>query len=261
MTNLFEDGLQSGDATQFGAVTNDPDIIELFPRLGFSWVLIDQMFTANDWGRTENLLRSAKASGVAGMVRVMSNPWIGGRDRRIAVEVSRAIGVGAEYVQVSAGCMEELEDCVRLSEDWHQKPIHLHPFDSPEDWNDQPASLPTVIPQLESAVLLREIEKVVELPGIRFVQFAMTDSSRDLAGTRSPDWELPELWNIVGRAVESGKARGVTIGANISYAYNSDELARRVAQLRDVGVKVIMLQTTSFLFQVVVGEMMKSLGS
>jgi lactam utilization protein B len=77
----------------------------------------------------------------------------------------------------------------------------------------------------------------------------MTDASRVLTGSHRPDWYNPKLWDYVDRAVELGKEHGVVVGANTSYAYDLDELGRRVEILAEHGVRMIMAQGAPFIFQ------------
>lgn len=86
-----------------GMRINDPERVELCAHLGFDWFMLDQMFTANDWSRTQDLIRTGEAAGLTPVVRVHSNPWLG-YDHSIAVNVSRAHGIGAQFIMVSNSC-------------------------------------------------------------------------------------------------------------------------------------------------------------
>src|SRR5690348_6925421 len=46
-----------------GLAAGSSDLIELCAFIGFRWVMIDQMFSANDWARTEELIRTSEAAG------------------------------------------------------------------------------------------------------------------------------------------------------------------------------------------------------
>jgi hypothetical protein len=64
---------------------------------------------------------------------------------------------------------------------------------------------------------------------------------------------------LLDRAVAKADAAGKVIGANISYAYEMEELHRRTVRLVEHGVRMIMLQGSGFLFQVAVGSFMNNL--
>src|ERR1700750_810276 len=95
LLNKIEQG-----GTAIGIRINSADMIDLCGHLGFDWFVIDHMFSAHDWGRTEDFIRAGEAAGITPVVRVQANPWIG-YDHRLAVEVSRAMGIGAQFVFVS----------------------------------------------------------------------------------------------------------------------------------------------------------------
>lgn len=238
--------------TSLGLFVESPDMVELCGHLGFDWFGIDQMFTGADWSRTENLIRAGEAAGITPVVRVQSNPWLG-HDNRIAVDVTRAQGVGAQFILVSHSDQSEIESCLHVSKDWHRKLFTIHPFDSFEDW-DRPregTDMQTfIIPQPESRGAFDSLEDVIRLPGVKIVLIAMTDGSRVLTGSNRPDFYHPALWEVVDRAVALGKEHGVTIGANTSYAYDLPELERRIGVLQEHGVRMILVQGAMFLFQV-----------
>jgi 2-keto-3-deoxy-L-rhamnonate aldolase RhmA len=234
------------DAPALGAMTNEPDMVELMAHMGFDWVMIDQMFTANDWQKTELLIRTAEAAGITPVVRLQSNPWLG-YDPRIAV--------GAKYICISNSGKKEIEDCAKVTTDWHRKAMHIHPFKGFDEWDEKIAEMAAgtfVIPQPESLGSLKEFESTLELDHVKALFFAMTDASRELAGENQPDWYSEELWAMVDRAVAVAREKGAFIAANTSYAYDLDELKKRVVRLSDRGVRMILIQGAGFLFQVAI---------
>lgn len=245
--------------TALGIWIHDPWTVELAAHLGFDWFMIDQMFTSIDWPRTEELIRTGEAAGITPVVRVQSNPWIG-YDPRIAVDVTRAAGIGAYHIFVSNSCKKEIEDCLLAAGDWHRKALHIHPFSSSKEWDRGVGEIERdtyIIPQPESSGALDEIEETLALPGVRMMFIAMSDASRKLLGTAEPDWYHPRIWELVDRLVAQAKAKGAVIGANTSYGYSMAEMANRVVKLKEHGVKMIMVQGAHFLFQVAVGEFLK----
>jgi 4-hydroxy-2-oxoheptanedioate aldolase len=237
--------------TSIGVFANSADMVELCAFVGFHWVMIDQMFTSNDWSRTEDLIRAAEASGITPVVRIQSNPWLG-YDHRVAVDVSRANGIGAQFMMVSHSGKQEIDECVLAGKDWHRKALNIHPYRSFDDWEgglDRQAQQTFVIPQPETRGALDSLEEVIKDPDIRIVFIAMTDASRIITGSHRPDFYNQRLWEYVDRAVALGKEHGVTIGANTSYAYNLDEMRGRVEMLVEHGVRVVLTQGAPFLFQ------------
>ncbi len=244
-----------------GVWANSADMIELCAFVGFHWVMIDQMFTSNDWQKTEELIRAADGCGITPVVRIQSNPWLG-YDHRISVDVSRANGIGAQFILVSNSNKLEIDECLVAAADWHRKALSIHPYRSFEEWDhglETQARFTYLIPQPETKEALDTLEEVIKDPAIKAVFIAMTDASRIITGSHKPDFYNPKLWEYVDRAVELGKEHGVTIGANTSYAYNMGEMRKRVEHLVDHGVKMIMAQGAPFLFQIAATEFLGDL--
>ncbi len=244
--------------TALGLWINSPDMVELCAYLGFDWFMIDQMFSNFDWGKTEEMIRAGEAAGITPVVRVQSNPWLG-YDHRIAVDVTRAQGIGAQFIQVSFSCKKEIEECVLVSKDWHRKPTSIHYFTSGE-WDkkiDEMAEGTFIIPQPESKGALEDLEATLAMEGIKMFFIAMTDASRVITGQKKPDWFHPKLWEFVKKAVTIGEKNGIMIGANTSYAYTMKEMRERVKRLHEAGVKMIMTQGAPFLFQVAIKEFLE----
>ena len=260
MTTPLVEKLSSGK-TALGLYVNSPDMVDLCGHLGLDWFMIDQMFTANDWGRTEALMHVGEAAGITPVARVQSNPWLG-YDHRVAIEVSRALGIGIQCVLVSNSGMKEIEECVEVSKDWHRKALTIHPYSSFDDWDavhERTVAETLVIPHPETKQALEDIEAMIKTPGVSAVFIAMTDASRVLTDSHQPDFYDVRLWEYVDRAVALGREHGVAIGANTSYAYSMAEIRKRIEHLREHGVQMIMAQGANFLFQVAMTELLREL--
>lgn len=258
-TRLLEK-IESGKPA-LGLFVNSTDMVDLCGHLGFDWFAIDQMFSPNDWTKTDELIHAGEAAGITPVVRVQSNPWVG-HDPRIVVDVSRALGVGAQFVLVSNSGVEEIRQCEIAAGDWHRKVMTIHPYNSFEEWESVHAEQTAqtyIIPQPETAAALDAIEDYMKMDHIRAVFIAMTDASRVLTGSHRPDFYDERLWEYVDSAVELGRRHGVIVGANTSYAYSIEELRRRTILLREHGVQMILMQSAPFLFQVAMNELLGSL--
>ncbi|MBU0545208.1 MAG: hypothetical protein KKH97_07710 [Proteobacteria bacterium] len=245
--------------TSIGLWINSPDMVELCAHLGFDWFSIDQMFTGMDWGKTEEMIRTGEAAGITPIVRVQSNPWLG-YDHRIAIDVTRAAGIGAQFIHVSYSSTKEIEECLQASSDWHRKAIWIHPYNSEEEWTlkkNDPKKTTYIIPCIESKGI-ESIEETLSLPGLKMFFFAMTDLSLTMTNSNKPDWYHPKIWEYLKRAVEIGEKKGIMIGANTSYAYDMKEMQKRVRMLHDIGVKMIMVQGANFLFQIAIGKFLRA---
>jgi 4-hydroxy-2-oxoheptanedioate aldolase len=246
------------DRPSLGLWVQSPDMVELCAHMGFEWFSIDQMFTGIDWSKAEEMIRTGEAAGITPVLRIQSNPWLG-YDHRLAVDVSRAEGIGAQFIHVSYSCKKEVEECISVCGDWHRRALWIHPFDSFDEWEDKIERMKSqtyLIPCIESKGI-QELEETLAIPGLKMFFFAMTDLSKVVSEGAKPDWYHPKVWEYVRRAVEIGRERGIVIGANTSYAYDMEELRRRVNKLHEAGVKMIMIQGASFLFQVAIGQFLR----
>src|SRR3990172_3898372 len=90
-------------STTLGLRVTHPNEVELSAFLGFDWFMLDHMFMAADWAFTREMIMTGQACGITPIVRVQGNPWLG-YDHHLAIETTRAFGVGAQFVMVSHSC-------------------------------------------------------------------------------------------------------------------------------------------------------------
>lgn len=243
-----------------GLGINNPDMVELCAFLGFDWFQLDQMWSDLDWGKTKEMIRTGEAAGITPVLRVQANPWLG-YDHRIAVDVTRGQGVGAQFILISHSCNKEIEESLSATGSWHRNIRAVHPFRDISEWDAKTKSMSEatyIIPQAESIGALEGMEEALNLPDLKMFFIAMTDASKVLTGSKTPDFNHPKLWDYVKRAVRIAEKRGIVIGANTSYAYTMQETRERVKRLVDAGVKMIMIQGAPFLFQVAIGEFLSN---
>jgi 4-hydroxy-2-oxoheptanedioate aldolase len=255
LRNPLLDKYKNG-GTALGVIVNSADMIEVCAKVGFDWVEIDQMFTAFDWHDVQYMIRTAEAAGVTPVIRIQSYPWLG-YDHRIPVDVSRALAIGAQFVMVSHSGKREIEECLSLAGDWHRKALWLHPYKSFDDWDTVTEEMKEgtfIIPQPETMGALADLDETLTMPGVKMLFFAMGDLSKLLSGTVRPDWYNPRLWEHIHRAVALARERGVMIGAVTSYAYDLNELAKRVRKMHEAGIRMIMLPGVNFVTQLVLGN-------
>ena len=256
--NPLLDCVKSG-RTALGVWANDPETVELCAFLGLDWIMIDMMFTGMDFRDVQNMIRTCEAAGITPVVRAHTDPWMG-YDHRIAVDLSRLQGIGAQFVLISHSGIQEIKDALVVAKDWHRRALWVHPFKSRAEWDeriDQMHEGAYIIPHAESLGSVDELEETMSLPDLKMFFFAMTDLSKVLANSKKPNWDDPRLWQFVDRAVKIGKERGIVVGANTSYAYTMAEMRQRVKRLKDAGMGFIMIQGAPFLFQVAMTEFLQ----
>lgn len=235
-----------------GVYVNDVYNVDLVAEMGFNWFGIDQMFTPHDWTATDRLLRAGWSAGITPVVRIQSNPWLG-YDHRISVDVSRALGIGAQYILVSNSCKREIEECAQVSRDWHRKAMWVSRFQAIDEWESGIEDMwrnAFIIPQAESEGALKDLLDTLDIPEVRIVFIAMTDAAMVLSGRSKPDFHHPALWELLDAVVAKARDLGKFVGANVSYAYSLGEWSERAAKLHEHGVRMILLQTLGILTQV-----------
>lgn len=240
------------NGSALGVYVNDVYNVDLVAAMGLDWFGIDHMFTPHDWAATDRLLRAGWAAGITPVVRIQSNPWLG-YDHRIRVDVSRALGIGAQYILVSNSCKREIEECAQVSRDWHQKAMWVSRFHGLEEWEsgiDEMRRSAFIIPQAESEGALKDLLDTLDIPEVRIVFIAMTDAAMVLSGRNKPDFHHPALWELLDAVVAKARNLGKFVGANVSYAYSLEEWSERAAKLHEHGVRMILLQTLGILTQV-----------
>ena len=118
--------MQSG-RTALGVWANDPETVELCAFLGIDWIMIDMKLTGMDFRDVQNMIRTCEAAGITPVVRTHSNPWLG-YDHRIAVDLSRLQGIGAQFILVSHSGIREIEEALEVAKDWHRRARGSTPF-------------------------------------------------------------------------------------------------------------------------------------
>lgn len=251
------DALERGTRS-LGLFANTPDMVELCAHIGFDWFVIDQMFSANDWSVTQDLIRAGRAAGISPVVRVQSNPWLG-PDRRVAVDVTRVQGLGARFISISHADNEDFLHSLPVARDWHAGGLNIHRFESSQDWQaqDSAAGATVLIPQPETLESLTGLPALMARPDVRMVFIAMTDAARILSNSPTPQFDHPAVWEYLTEIVRLGNEHNVMVGTNTSFAYTLSELVGRVDRLYAAGVRMVMAQTASFLFQTAVGGFVK----
>lgn len=243
--------LEGGQVT-FGSIDSigSRTLTEVIAFAGLDALVVDTMFCSMDWELIATLGRSARLYDLDSMVRIPSFPWIGGTDRRMAVDAARAFGVGAVGVVFSCTTAEEVQQVVEVSQNWHRD-IHIHPFTREDfaQYERRVAQESVAMPLIESLDALENLEAILAVDGVKTVWMAMTDLSRVLG--HPFDYEHPEVTKALDRALALARNRGVALGANVGYEFSRslDEMSARVGRMVAQGFRSIWFQNTGFLIQ------------
>lgn len=250
-----------------GTICNTPSQVALASKIGMDWFLIDQMWPGFGWEGVEELVRAGEEKGIEPMVRPHSEPWFERFDPRVAVHVSRYFGLGIDYAFLSHSGVEEVEDCLALAEEfWHRNAVTDMPFSSLDEWQEGIEKIQDslqVVPHGESTQTLEKdtIRDIITLEEIDFHFFGMTDGTKELTDSNTPDFYNEEMWDILDYAVDLGNKNNTIIGANTSYAYSENEIINRISKLHKNGINLILIQSMPFINQVTSGKLLNDIRS
>jgi 2-keto-3-deoxy-L-rhamnonate aldolase RhmA len=230
-----------------------PELLEVFGYCGYNYMIIDHMFTGIDWQLTANMVRAGQAYGVSSIIRVQTYPWGSrGKDNRLGAEVARSLGIGAASAMMSIGSIDEAEACLSVQHDAHHRRIWISPdvaeYEAGRARFMDPDDSFIVIPMLETAELIDDVDKLVKLDGLRAVALGIHDLCSAVG--HPFDVDHPEVWKLVDKVVAATSAKGISTLVNVGYRYTTpDQMVARIGRLWDRGVRIICLQPPETLLQ------------
>ncbi len=257
MSRLFEK--IAANKLALGAfIKGGPHILPTLAKAGFDFVRPDMMFSGIDWRELDHIVRASEATGVTTMVRIATNPWLGGENNlQCTVDAARAFSLGAHAVQVSVASTKQVEALLEVAKDWHRSGAGYYPTSKDEFGTHIKAVSQgaLLVPAIESRTGIRDMDAILSLEGLRAIFIACTDFA-DMLGHRL-DYEHPEVWAAVDRIVDKARSRGITVFANTGYVYRSREaIIKRVRDLHQHGVQMVMMQGVEFLLEVLTGDLL-----
>jgi 2-keto-3-deoxy-L-rhamnonate aldolase RhmA len=246
MTKIANDQLALGVWIKGG-----PQWVNTIAKAGFDFVRPDMMFSALDWRELDHILRTADSVGVATWLRIPSNPWLGGEAAlQVTVDAARAFSLGVPVVQVSVASAMQVRALVEVAKDWHRSGAGEYP-NSSETFSGQSKRVvdeTMLVPAIESKTAIEQIDEILEIPGLRAIQFAVTDFSKELGYPFQ--YEHPEVWKAIRSISDKARAKGILVVSNTGYDFTTaDEIAARVGRLYDHGVRVVLMQGADFLLE------------
>jgi 4-hydroxy-2-oxoheptanedioate aldolase len=232
-------------------IKGGPHLVSTIARAGFDFVRPDMMFSALDWKELDHIHRTAESVGIATWLRIPSNPWLAGEGAmQVVVDAARAFSLGVPVVQVSVASAQQVRALVEVAKDWHRSGAGEYP-NSNDSFTNQGSRVieeTMVVPAIESRSAIEQLDEILEIEGLRAIQLACTDFSKELGYPFQ--YEHPEVWKAIDRLSEKARARGILVVANTGYDYTTyDEIAGRVQRLYDHGVRVVLMQGAEFLLE------------
>jgi 4-hydroxy-2-oxoheptanedioate aldolase len=232
--------MRSGKPSLCAYVFSHPNLVEVAGLAGFDCFMADMMFTALDWEQIAQLIRAARGTGIAPLIRVQAYPWAEGIDRRTISDAARALALGATAVTVSIGSLAQVQDLLQLRTDWHRL-IHLRRFASAADFPafaQRVAAETLIVPTVESEGGLRDLEAIFALEGIELVWLAAGDISKILGVPFQ--YEHPKMLALIERAVRLGERHGAGVMYNLGLdSPNFEAVIASARRLFELGVRVV----------------------
>ena len=103
-------------------------------------------------------------------------------------------------------------------------------------------------PHIEAGTAINEIDDIIAVDGMKIVMLAMTDLSKALG--YAFQYDHPEVWKTLDSIVAKANARGITIAANMGYAFTTHEQMReRVLKMYEHGVRICLMQGADSMFE------------
>jgi len=203
-----------GRAVLVNLVFNSPNLVEHLAGLGFDAVMLDCEHTSASVERIEELVRAARASGIAAIVRPEK------LDEALVTRYldCKPAGLMVPHVDDAATARRIVEAVRYARPDQHQDLV--------------------VIAMIESAAAVADIDEILAVEGIDVFFLARVDLSKSLG--HGGDKRHPEVVATVSRLIARIRAAGRIAGAAGDYDKVEEILAQGV-QLVFVGTKDLLL--------------------
>ena len=247
MTRLYEK--MANDELSLGAlIKGAPHLVRSLAKGGFDFVRPDMMYSAIDWKELDHILQTCEATGLTCWTRIQSNAWAVGPDQmEVTVQAQRAFSIGMPIVQVSVAGAAQVRALMDVQEEWQGAAVTKYPATAAgagKPFN----CYPMVLPAIENANAIREVDEILEIEGLRGIFFACTDFTKEMGYPLQ--YEHPEVWKAMDRIIEKARKRGLFVGANTGYEFQTpEEIFGRVQSLYDHGVRAVLIQGAEFLLE------------
>ncbi len=244
MENRLVSKLKAGKVAFGINMPRSPMLIGSIAQAGLDFVMEDTMHGSVSWADAHHIATTCKAYGLSSWLRVESNPWPSTEpDRRVAVHAARAISIGFDVVTFATNSVEEVRQCLRVQQEGVYSG-RIIPASAEVMSRTQAEVLENayVMPRIETVQAIEILEKIMSLDGLRCIAIAGTDITRALG--HGLDYEHPDVWKVVDKAVAIGQKRRIWVQVNAGYPFMRDPetCAKRIKRLYEHGVNVILLQ-------------------
>jgi len=246
-TRILEDEVVYGTMIRQG---RDPGVTTLMGQVGFDFVFIDMEHGAYSIETVADLIRGAKSVGCSTIIRVPS------AERYF---ISRVLDAGAEGIMVPmVSTREQTERAVRYAKfpPIGKRGVGSHTAQTDyarvkaSDFTQQANEKTLVIPQIENAEGIRNIDEIMSVDGVDLAVLGPNDLSFDLGYQGKAD--SPECLEAIQKVVEACRRRGKHSGIHMG---NLEQLLYWRAQ----GMTLIAYNTDTGLLYGAASEGLRSL--
>jgi 2-keto-3-deoxy-L-rhamnonate aldolase RhmA len=262
VSNPFLDRFAKGEL-QIGTLTQERVVTTMrgLARGGFSWIVLDLMWGWNSWQDLSHMVLAAREQNLASFIRVQSFPWRDDEhvDHRVLVDVARAGSLRPDGIIFSPNNGAEVQLVAQVANDWHTAGgVDSTPEEVAATGAARKADL-VLSPLIETLGSLRDLEQIINTDGIKSVIMSSTDLPMKLGYPF--EYDHPEVFKYLSRAVKLGQDAGVAVGTNTGYIFTTvDATVARIKRLQDVGIDHVMVQHIDHMVYSYTKSLMDGLG-
>jgi 2-keto-3-deoxy-L-rhamnonate aldolase RhmA len=244
--------LGKGELAIGASVKADPRLAMILANAGIDFFQTDMMFSPLDWQAAQTVTWICNAKGIASILRIPANPWLSPDDPHLVIDAGRAYSIGFDAVVFSCSSAAELEHVMMTTKDWHRVASGIFRTSAQEvkDFMGRVQEETLLIPLVECDTALNDLEGIFAVDNLKVVWLGATDIARVLGHPH--EYEHPDVWRVIDKAVNLGNKRGVTVYVNGGYIYTDfTAITQAMKRLYDHGVRMMnfsgdfVLQTMS----------------
>lgn len=190
--------------------TTDPAITEIIGYAGFDYVILDTEHGPMNIHQAENLVRSAKLSGAAPMIRVRENS---------ETMITRALDTGAAGVQVpQINTVQSAKEAIKASKFYPEGYRGVCRFTRNAEYSNIPReeyftnsnNNTLVILQIEGMGGVKNIDQIIEEQGIDVLFIGPYDMSQSLGLTGQVTH--PKVLSVIEEITKKARDKGIAVG-------------------------------------------------
>ena len=255
MSRMFDRFANGQLATGTLMLNHGLEIVEVLGYSGLDFICMDMMVASLDWSEVATMVLAAKRYDVTPWVRLSAYPWgEGDMDTSLPAQVMRAFGLGAECVLASVNTPRQVGQLLHAIENSHRRfYIRQGGAGRTETQRKLDAAEPElrVVPIIESLAAIKNVDEILEVPGLRMVYLGMGDLTKAL-GYPGQD-RHPEVRKGIRRIVEKAERHNIVVSA-VTLGYKdgvdlSDQITEGIESMWELGVRGVLIPRPTMIIQ------------